>query len=65
MQTEAQHEESTGDDILMLCAGGCGKKILTIGLSESVGSLCIDCLTFPLKSKSGRKESEIGKNTER
>lgn len=39
----------TGDDILILCAGKCGKKILTFGISESEGSLCLECLSKPLR----------------
>lgn len=65
MQVEETSDEETGEDLLILCAGDCGKKILNFGLSGKIGSLCIDCLTSPLKIKPEGKEDEIGKNITR
>lgn len=41
----------TGDDLLIECSGGCGKKILFFGtpLKDSEGILCLECMSAPLK----------------
>lgn len=46
-----------GADILRICAGGCGKKILFFGFPETgvewsaevAGALCLECTAHPLK----------------
>lgn len=46
-----------GNDLLRVCAGGCGKKILFFGFPETgvewsaevEGSLCLECRSSPLK----------------
>lgn len=45
-----------GNDLLVECSGGCGKKILSFGFPESSdwgdsteGALCLECRALPLK----------------